>query len=62
MDTAPYPPALVENLEEGEDEDKSPYKTRGGSCQSLLLGLYPEGVLADIQQPHSQDYSDHGLP
>ena len=49
MDTAPYPPALVENLEEGEDEDKSPYKTRGGSCQSLLLGLYPEGVLADIQ-------------
>ena len=49
MDTAPYPPALVENLEKGEDEDKSPYKTRGGSCQSLLLGLYPKGLLANIQ-------------
>ena len=43
MDTAPYPPALVENLEKGEDEDKSPYKTRGGSCQSLL----PELILVD---------------
>ena len=32
MDTTPYPPTLVENLEEGEDEDKSPYKIRGGSC------------------------------
>ena len=62
MDTAPYPPALVENLEKGEDEDKSPYKTRGGSCQSLLLGLYPKGLLANIQQSHSCDHSDHRLP
>ena len=62
MDTAPYPPALVENLEKSEDEDKSPYKTRGGSCQSLLLGLYPKGLLANIQQSHSRDHSDHRLP
>jgi len=32
MDTAPYPPTLVENLEEGENQDKSSYKIRGGSC------------------------------
>lgn len=26
------PPTLVENLEEGENQDKSSYKIRGGSC------------------------------
>ena len=62
VETTSHPPTLVENLEEGEDEDKSPYKTRGGSCQSLLLGLYPKGLLANIQQSHSCDHSDHRLP